>query len=182
MRRSFFTFDNLMGEYPTFKEELRRGTPTAVFGVSDPLKFLLASAMETPIVYVTQDAVSARKAVENLRTLSGKRVELLSAKDEVLLYQKALSKDSLYRRLNGIYAMQTGADILVAEIDSLIQLFPKTLPTIFLKEGEETDFSTLPARLVQMGYTRSFEVESKGTFALRGDILDIYPKPRFQTP
>ncbi len=175
MRRNFFTLDNLLGDYPTLKEELRRGTPTAVFGVFDPLKYLLASAIEFPIVYVTTDGVSARKIANNLRTLSGKRVELLSAKDEILLYQKALSKDALHRRLNGIYALQTGADILVAEIDALIQLFPKTLPTLTFREGEDADFSALAKNLTKMGYTRAFEVESKGVFALRGDILDIYP-------
>ncbi len=175
MRRNFFTFDNLLGEYPTLKEELRRGTPTAVFGVSDPLKYMIAGVMETPIVYVTQDGISAKKAADNLRTLSGKRVELLSAKDEVLLYQKALSKDALFRRLNGIHALYTGADILVAEIDALIQLFPKTLPEITFTEGEDFEFSTIPTLLTKMGYTRGFEVESKGVFALRGDILDIYP-------
>jgi transcription-repair coupling factor (superfamily II helicase) len=37
------------------------------------------------------------------------------------------------------------------------------------------DFLSLPERLVQMGYVRAFEVETKGVFALRGDILDIYP-------
>ncbi|MBQ2701679.1 MAG: transcription-repair coupling factor, partial [Clostridia bacterium] len=43
------------------------------------------------------------------------------------------------------------------------------------KEGEDYDFLSLPQTLVKMGYTRSFEVETKGVFALRGDILDIYP-------
>ncbi|MBR2023455.1 MAG: transcription-repair coupling factor [Clostridia bacterium] len=175
MRKNFFTFDNLTGEFPALKEELRRGTPTAVFGVSDPLKRMLASVLETPVVYVTQDAVSARKIADDLRVLSGKRVELLSAKDEVLLYRKALSKDALFRRLNGIYALQNGADIVVAEIDALMQLFPKTLPTVTFTEGEDFDFLSLPARLTQMGYVRGFEVENKGVFALRGDILDIYP-------
>ena len=175
MRKNFFTFDNLMGEFPLLKEELRRGTPTAVFGVSDPLKYMLASVMETPIVYVTQDAVSAKKIADNLRTLSGKRVEVLSAKDEVLLYRKALSKDALFRRLNGIYALQNGADIVVAEIDALIQLFPYKLPEIILQEGADFDFCSLPNVLAKMGYVRGFEVESKGVFALRGDILDIYP-------
>ena len=38
MKRNFFTFDNLGGEYPALEQEIRRGAPTAVFGVSDPLK------------------------------------------------------------------------------------------------------------------------------------------------
>ncbi|MBE7084776.1 MAG: transcription-repair coupling factor [Clostridiales bacterium] len=175
MKRNFFTFDNLGADYVALQEELRRGTPTAVFGVSDSLKYLLAGLVDAPVVYITTDAVSAQKASENIATLSGKSTQVLSAKDEVLLYRKALSKDSLYKRLNGIYALQNGCDVVVAEIDALLQLFPKNLPTLAFKEGEELDFAKIPQTLVEMGYTRSFEVESKGVFALRGDILDIYP-------
>ena len=175
MKREFFKTMDLGGEYPSYEQELRRGTPTAVFGVSDSLKYLLAGLAPYPVVYITADGVSARKAAENIAALSGKRTEILSAKDEVLLYRKALSKDSLFRRLNGVYALQNGCEVVTAEIDALIQLFPKNLPVLTLKEGEDFDFLSLPAILTQMGYTRAFEVETKGVFALRGDILDIYP-------
>ncbi|MBE5751307.1 MAG: transcription-repair coupling factor [Clostridiales bacterium] len=175
MKRNFFTFDNLGGEYPRLGQELRRGTPTAVFGVSDSLKYLLAGLIETPVLYVVSDGVAAKRVADNIAALSGKKVEVLSAKDEVLLYRKALSKDALYRRLNGVHALQTGADIVVAELDALLQVFPKNLPCITFREGEDFDFANLSLQLTQMGYTRAFEVESKGAFALRGDILDIYP-------
>ena len=100
---------------------------------------------------------------------------MLSAKDEVFLYRKAVSKDAFFRRLNGIYALKNGCPFVAAEIDALIQLFPKELPVITFREGEETDFRALASTLVEMGYSREFEVESKGTFAVRGDILDIFP-------
>ena len=175
MKRNFFSFDNVGADYLALQEELRRGTPTAVFGVSDSLKYLIAGLVETPVVYITADAVSAQKAAENIATLSGKTTQVLAAKDEVLSYRKALSKDSLFKRLNGVYALQKGCEVVVAEIDALLQIFPKKLPTLTLVEGEEFDFSLLSQTLTQMGYVRSFEVESKGVFALRGDILDIYP-------
>ena len=175
MKQGFFTFENLQGEYPALSEDIRRGSPTAVFGVSDSLKYLLAGLIENPVVYIVPDAISARKVAENIAAFSGKKVEILAAKDEVLLYRKALSKDALFRRLEGIHALRTGAEVVVAEIDALIQVFPNKLPYVVLAEGEEFDFLSLPARLTELGYTRSFEVESKGTFAIRGDILDIFP-------
>ena len=175
MKRNFFTFDEIGGEYPSYAEELRRGTPTAVFGVSDTLKYLLAGLTPFPTVYITADSVSAQKAADNITSLSGKEVALLAAKDEVLLYRKALSKDSLFKRLNGIHALQNGADIVVAEIDALLQLFPKKLPSITFTEGDDFDFTSLSGTLTKMGYVRAFEVETRGVFALRGDILDIYP-------
>ncbi len=175
MKENFFRFEHLGGEYPLLQEELRRGTPTAVFGVSDSLKYLIASLIDAPVVYVAADGTAARKAAENVAALSGKKTAVLAAKDEVLLYRKALSKDSLFRRLNGIHALQSGCPFVAAELDALVQLFPARLPVLELKEGEECDFLSLPARLAQMGYVRGFEVEAKGTFAVRGDILDIFP-------
>ncbi len=175
MKTGFFNLYHLGEEYALYAEEVRRGTPTAVFGVSDSLKYLLAGLTPFPVVYITADGVSAKKAAENIASLSGKQTATIAAKDEVLLYRKALSKDSLFRRLDGIYALQKGCEVVTAEIDALLQLFPKKLPSITLKEGEEYDFLSLPKRLTQMGYVRAFEVESRGVFALRGDILDIYP-------
>ncbi len=175
MKTGFFTLEQIGEEYALYAEELRRGTPTAVFGVSDSLKYLLAGLTPYPVLYITADGVSAKKAAENISSLSGKETTTIAAKDEVLLYRKALSKDALFKRLDGIHALQTGCKVITAEIDALLQLFPKKLPSILLKEGEEYDFTSLPATLISMGYVRSFEVESRGTFALRGDILDVYP-------
>ena len=175
MKRDFLTLEQIGEEYSLYAEDIRRGTPTAVFGVSDSFKYLLAGLSPYPVVYVTADSVSARKAADNIAALSGKRTEVLAAKDEVLLYRKALSKDSLFRRLNGIYAMQQGCEVVTAEIDALIQLFPKKLRAVTFKEGEDYDFLSLTQTLTKMGYVRNFEVETKGVFALRGDILDIYP-------
>ena len=175
MKRNFFTFDNIGGEYPELAKDIRRGTPTAVFGVSDSHKYMLAGLIESPVLYVTTDGVSARKIAENIAAVSGKTTEVLAAKDEVLSYRKALSKDALYRRLNGIYALQTGADVVVAEIDALLQLFPKNLPVLHFEEGGEYELCSLPTTLVEMGYTRAETVESKGVFAVRGDVVDIYP-------
>ena len=175
MKQHFFNFHEIGEDYLSYAEDIRRGAPTAVFGVSDTLKYLLAGLTPYPVVYITSDGLSAKKAAENIASLTGKKTEVLAAKDEVLFYRKALSKDSLFKRLDGIYALQNGCPVITAEIDALVQLFPKTLPSISLKEGEEYDFASLPADLVRMGYVRAFEVESKGVFALRGDILDIWP-------
>ena len=175
MKKGFFKAENVGGEYALFAEEVRRGTPTAVFGVSDSLKYLLASLIDRPVLYIASDAVAAKKAAENVASLSGKRTSVIAAKDEVLLYRRALSKDSLFRRLEGIRALKTGTPFVAAEIDALIQLFPKELPSVRFVEGDDFPFAELSARLTEMGYTRGFEVEAKGAFAIRGDILDIFP-------
>lgn len=175
MRKNFFTFQNLKGEYPAIAEELRLGTPTAVFGVSDPHKYLLASLVQGRAVYLCADAPSAKKAAEGIRALSGKEVVLLTAKDEVLLNKAALSKDSLFKRLTAVYRFQNGAEVLVADIESVIQLFPREIPALKLEQGGECDLFSLLEKLVSLGYVRGENTEGKGTFTLRGDILDIFP-------
>lgn len=175
MKRGFFNARDIGGDYARFAEEVRRGTPSAFFGVSTAVKYLLAAIVDVPVLYVTADAVSARSAAENLSVLTGEKVAVIAAKDEVLYYRKALSKDALFRRIEGIDALKRGSKIVVAEIDALLQAFPEELPVLTFEEGKETDSSALCERLSAMGYARVSDVESKGAYALRGDILDIFP-------
>ncbi len=175
MKRNFFTAENLKGEYPAIKEDLRLGVPTAVFGVCDSQKYLTASVVERPVLYVCADSVSAAKAYSAISVLSGKRCAFLTPKDDVLLYKTAVSKDALFKRIEGICALLGGAEVVVCDVEAALQLLPDKLPAIALKVGEEYDYSSLPALLVKMGYQREYSVESKGAFAVRGDILDIFP-------
>lgn len=175
MDKNFFTFKNLGGAYPALENELRLGTPTAVFGVSDVHKYLIASLFENKVLYLTADAVSAGRAYSAINAFSGKKCALIPAKDDVVLYKDALSKDALFRRLSAIYSLADGAEVIVCDAESAMQLFPARLPSVRLTVGGDCDYSVLPQQLISMGYTREYSVESKGAFAVRGDILDVYP-------
>ena len=182
MIRNFFTSHNLGGEYLELEENIRLGTPTAVFGVSLPHRALIASAcFPGRYVYICDSPASAARTAAEIAGFSGEEPALLGAKDEVLLYKDAVSKDSLFRRLNALYQIKKGARAVVCDIESLMQLFPKELPSLRFAEGEETDFANLSSELVRLGYVRTASVESKGSFALRGDILDIFPV-NFENP
>ena len=171
----FFSFEQLGGDYPLLGAELQNRVPTAVFGLSDPLKYLTCALFSGRAIYITADALSAQRAADAIAALSGKKVALLPAKDEVLTYRKALSKDSLYRRLCALYEWERGADVLVADIEAIVQLVPKKVPVFHLETGRETVMEELVSALAAAGYTREYSVEGKGAFAVRGDILDIYP-------
>ncbi len=172
---SFFSYDNLGGEFPLLKESLRQGLPSAVFGVPDESKYLIASLTEGRAVYVAADALSAKRAYEAISVLSGRRTVLLPAKDEVLLYHRAGSKDAFYRRLTALYEWQTGADILVCDVEALVQLVPKKIEVFHIETGKETDMRALVSALALAGYAREYTVDGKGAFSVRGDILDIWP-------
>ncbi|MDE6613168.1 MAG: hypothetical protein K2K28_01255 [Clostridia bacterium] len=86
MKENFFTYRNLQGGYSALENDIRLGTPTAVFGVSEPHKYLLASLTEGKSLYVTADVVSAGKAFSSISALSGKKCVQLCARDEIILY------------------------------------------------------------------------------------------------
>ncbi len=175
MKRGFFNSDYLKGEFPSIKEDIRLGVPTAVFGVADSVKYLTASVCERPVLYVCATPVAASEAYAAISTLSGKKCAYLTPKDDVLLYKSAISKDALFKRIEGLCGILGGAEVIVCDVEAALQLVSDKLPAIAIKKGGEYDYSTLPSLLVKMGYTREYAVESKGAFAIRGDILDIYP-------
>ncbi|MGN0822355.1 MAG: hypothetical protein ACI4NG_01130, partial [Candidatus Gallimonas sp.] len=175
MKRGFFSFDNTGGEYASLGNDLRRGVPAAAFGVSDEQKYLIAAMCERRAVYITADALTAKRAAASISALSGKTCALLTAKDEVLSYRKALSKDALFSRLTALWQWERGADVLVCDAEAAIQLFPRRVPSFRLEVGKERELGALVSELTAAGYVRGDSVESRGSFAVRGDILDIFP-------
>lgn len=175
MKKGFFSYENLSGDYISLGNDIRLGVPTAVFGVSEPHKYLTAALCRGNLLYITADAVSAGKAAQSLSTLTGEEAVRLTAKDDVLLYKEAVSRDMLFSRLTAAEKIYSGARIVVCDIEAAMQLFPARSQSLTLSLGSDYDYASLPSKLVSMGYTREYEVESKGGFAVRGDILDIFP-------
>lgn len=175
MNKDFFSFEKLNGAYAEIGGSVRFGVPAAVFGLSDADKFFIASLIKEKFIYIAQDPIKAKRAAESIGVLSGEKTVYIPPKDEVLLYKNALSKDSLYGRINALYEISRGAKHIVCDIESALQLFPKKIEGIVLEKGREYDYASLPEKLVSLGYSREYEVEAKGCFAVRGDILDIYP-------
>ncbi len=173
--KNFFSFEQLGGDYPLLGAELKNGVPVAAFGLDSAQKYLICALAERRAVYIAPDALTAQRAAAAIFSLSEKKVALLCAKDEVLTYRKALSKDSLYKRLTALWEWERGADVLVADVEALVQLVPAKLPVFHLKTGEECDMRALVEDLVRAGYSREYSVDGKGAFSVRGDILDIYP-------
>jgi transcription-repair coupling factor (superfamily II helicase) len=112
--------------------------------------------------------------VDAIGELCGKKAVYLPAKDEVLLTSKAFSKDNLYERISALSQIDS-ADVVVVTAQTILQTVPKKIRTINVqKDGELNQMQTV-TDLVSFGYARVETVSSKGTFAMRGDILDVYP-------
>ncbi len=175
MLANYIKCENLSEEINNLIQDTRGGIPTAVFGVSLAEKCHLASCLDLPVIYVVRDELTAKEVCANLRALSGKKVVHLPAKEDVLLFNKSFNKDGLYGRICALYQLQQGADFLVATFESLLQLLPKKIRSLNFVKGEEYPFESLIRKLISFGYKRSEEIEKKGQFTVRGDIIHIFP-------
>ncbi len=156
-----------------FLEYVRQGMPLAVFGVCDSFKTFLISCLDEPVLFIEKDYISVENRARDLAYYSKKRVKVLYPRDELLTFNLAFSKDRLYKRIDALTDIKN-ADIIVTTIDALMQTAPKDLRSVTLKKDTELSQGELIKRLIEMGYNRVDRIEDKGTFSLRGDILDIY--------
>lgn len=174
MLDKIFALANKNNSVKEFTDNVRQGMPLAVFGVTDAFKNFLVSTLNEKVLYVVKDNITARVAVDAIMEMTDKKAVYIPAKDEVLLTSRAFSKDNLYQRISALNSIDS-ADVLVVTAQTLLQLVPKAIRSINVqKDGELNQMQTV-SDLVSMGYTRVDTVSSKGTFAVRGDILDIFP-------
>ena len=175
MLKDYLTPENLGGELAEIGQNIRGGIPSAVFGVNFAEKCLIASSVGLPVLYIVKDGLYGAKIAEELTALSGERTVYLPAKDDVLLYKSAFDRTSLFARLNALYEIKNGARFVVTTFQSLLQLFPRDIPTIKIRKNEVYDIGGIVNKLVKFGYRKEEFADDRATFALRGDILEINP-------
>ncbi|MBQ3115822.1 MAG: transcription-repair coupling factor [Clostridia bacterium] len=152
---------------------IRQGIPSAVFGVADSFKNYIVSVLEDKVLYIAKDNVSARYVLEGVKEFKTKNVVYLPAKDETLLVSRAFSKDNLYERIVALGSI-ADADVIVTTAEALMQLVPNNIQKLKISKDGEFNQDQMVSRLVEMGYERVDNVLSKGTFSVRGDILDVF--------
>lgn len=157
-----------------FLSALRQGIPSAVFGVSDAFKNYLVATVEEPVLYVVKDFLAAASAERAIRELTGKKVVYLPDREDTLILTRAFSKDGLYKRIRAIKDIK-GADVVITTAAALMQACPKSVRTFTVSRGQTLSRDEIVAFLTETGYERTDSVEVKGTFAVRGDVLDVFP-------
>ena len=174
MLEKLYQLKNRTNSVSEFCEYVRQGIPSAVFGVNESFKNFLLSQVDSPIVYIVKDFISANVAVEQIYEFSGKNAVFIPAKDEILMTGRAFSKERLYERLTAISQMEN-ADVLIVTPETIMQIFPKKLDYVEFEIDKEKDLYKTVSELVSLGYLRVESVESKGCFSLRGDVLEVFP-------
>jgi transcription-repair coupling factor (superfamily II helicase) len=158
------------------------GTPLAAKGL---LLARLAQDMARPLLLLTYNEEQALRLSEDIARLlpEGKAVRTLPSSLPLLLDDEESVRDvqRAGSRIATLTALANNEPIavLVAPATALLQ---RTPPPSSIKNrrltiavGETINLDTIAARLNAFGYLREDQVSLPGTFARRGDILDIFP-------
>ena len=163
--------DNSLKE---FVETVCRGVPSAVFGVGDAFKPYLAACLSCPVLYIARDGIAAAAAARELSELSHKKTVYIPAKDETLISSRAFSKDGLFARITALGEAEDAAFIVISA-ETAMQICPRSVKKLTFETGKDVDLAQTVRRLAALGYRHAEKAEVKGTFARRGDVLDIFP-------
>ncbi|MCQ2551238.1 MAG: transcription-repair coupling factor [Clostridia bacterium] len=154
-----------------------------VSGVSDkayaPVIATLASKEKEQNLVIVSSLARAKALGSDLSFFTKKPIYVLSGEDHVFLKFDARSSDEMINRLAILKALRTEDDALViAPVSAAIKkMIPKDefrARTINIKRGGEVDLDELKEKLVGMGYERMQLVDTRGQFAVRGDIVDVF--------
>ncbi len=133
------------------------------------------------ILLVASSMYNAQILYEQIASLVGEDNCLLFPVDEIYHQTNySYSKEMLSQRL---YVMDKCLDnkkrILISHVDGVTRFLPNPelykLNTLFLEKNKSYNLNNLVNSLINMGFTRVNKIDQSLQFALRGDILDIFP-------
>uniref|UniRef100_A0A831UDW8 Transcription-repair-coupling factor n=1 Tax=Geobacter metallireducens TaxID=28232 RepID=A0A831UDW8_GEOME len=159
-------------------------------GGSSPAYLLarLMGATERPLLVVAPDADRAAELCTELRFYSGRPDDILffPAWDAAPFEKASPHADVTGQRLACLRRLMDRKAAAVATTPEALRqrVLPRTVldsASLYFLPGEESDREELLARLVTLGYLNVPLVEDRGTFAVRGGIVDIFP-PGFEQP
>ncbi|MFC6175533.1 transcription-repair coupling factor [Companilactobacillus huachuanensis] len=132
------------------------------------------------ILIVENTNFHANKIYDDLNLLNSDAVHIFPVEESISTELATSSPDELSQRLDSLsFLASDEAGILVTSIAGMeYELSAKELfkaAQLDIKVNEEYDLENLNQTFVQMGYVKDKLVAKPGDFAIRGDIVDIYP-------
>ena len=175
---------NSVKNLEAFKEldnSIKISKNTAVFGSEEAVLSLFAptfAADGRKVCLISQDRVRARKAYEDIESISDETCVYYPEKDVFFYDRDSKSKENTKKRLEAMAEISSGrAKMVVTTLNALTAKISR--PEIFssyktsIEVGQVLNLDVLPKKLVEMGYERFPSVEGLGQFSLRGSIIDI---------
>ena len=172
--------DNEKSQEYLSEVENKKG-PIVLSGLSDVGKIIVAAAtaqtIKRPICIITYNEIQAKKLVKDFSYFTDQ--VLYFPKREIVSYDYlAESKDLPYERmevLNAIYDKK--APVIVTTIEAVMQkMIAKEIlyqNVLDFKIGDNNSIEKIKEKLIALGYERTEIAETKGSFCVRGGIIDI---------
>src|SRR3954469_14002641 len=183
--RQLLTYAHESDEVAALSEAARR-EPQRAFVSASMRPYLLASLLDAepgrPALVVAGDDRAARDLAADLKVFLGPRaVRFYPARG--VRYESHLAPPAhlVGLRIAALDSLLAGGDepaVLVASAVALAEKVPDPAlrPHGFeIERGGLLDLDEAGDELVACGYERVDQVEDRGQFAIRGDILDVYP-------
>ena len=148
------------------------------------LSYLVSAAFrkrEQNIAIVASNLYIAQNIYEQIGAILGEECCLLYPVDEIFHQTNySYSREMLAQRL---YVMNRCLDgkkrVLITHADGIVRYLPDPKEykkyALTLKKGNSYDLKQTVERLTKMSFTRVNKIDQSLQFALRGDILDIFP-------
>ena len=178
---NFITNKLNLGE---FINQVKPGTKNLLTGLTGSTISLFA--LETlkqkgkKILIVENTNFHANRVYDDLNLLDSDAVHIFPVEESISTELATSSPDELSQRLDSLsFLASDESGILVTSIAGMeYELSAKELfkaAQLDIKVNEEYDLEDLNQEFVQMGYVKDKLVAKPGDFAIRGDIVDIYP-------
>ncbi len=162
----------------------KRNALVAVPEAGRPLSLaaIAAQTERAPVVVAVPTSSEAERLRSDLGLYLGDDAVALFPAWETLPFERiSPNVETMGRRLEVLWRLQDPSrapKVVVASARSLVQrLGPGIdgLEPIIVGVGDQIDIADLARQLVDAGYRREPQVESRGAFAVRGSIVDVFP-------
>ncbi len=163
---------------------LNEGTDVNLSNVKNSLKGFLALYLQRvrkrTCLYVTASDAEAAQKMKNLEKWGKNNVYYFPLEPVHDYFSDAYSPEITCKRMAVIEKVfQKKPIVICTSAEALLKKMPAPgeLKNRFLSlaQGQTIEPDMLAERLVDMGYLRVEQVETRGQFARRGEILDIFP-------
>ena len=141
---------------------------------------IVASRASGPVVVVTPDDASAQAIASDASLFTSELAAFVPSNPTEPYAELSADTIALGERLAALHQIRAGTPkIVAASVRSLLRrvvspfAFAELSRTV--RAGEELERDELAAFLVGAGYRRIPVVDDPGAFALRGDIVDVFP-------
>jgi transcription-repair coupling factor (superfamily II helicase) len=167
-------------DYAALKQSIDGGGKVNILSMAENARPHTAAVLRRFALYVVRDELRAAEVRDRLNDFLDKKAVILPFKDDFLIYKQGAGTASASPRLSVFNDLCEGrAGALVVSSECLAQYLPS--PALYKKNavrlsvGGGADVYAVADKLIENGYERVDGISSGGEFAMRGDVLDVYP-------